>query len=34
VELQRAHQEETRMNFFSLNLGLDETEKKIQHDDD
>ncbi|WVZ18765.1 hypothetical protein V8G54_006087 [Vigna mungo] len=34
VELQQAHQEENRMNFDSLSLGLDEKEKKIQPDDD
>ncbi|ESW10004.1 hypothetical protein PHAVU_009G173500 [Phaseolus vulgaris] len=33
-ELQRAHEEENQMNFDSLRLGLDEMEKKIQHDDD
>jgi len=32
--LQRAHEEENQMNFDSLRLGLDEMEKKIQHDDD
>jgi len=33
VELQRAHQEENQINFDSLSLGLDETDKKIQRDD-
>ncbi|CAJ1974951.1 unnamed protein product [Sphenostylis stenocarpa] len=32
MEFQRAHQEEKRMNFESISLGLDNVEKKIQRD--
>ncbi|KAL9314076.1 hypothetical protein ACSQ67_019528 [Phaseolus vulgaris] len=34
MELQQANQEEHWMSFDSFSLGLDEIEKKIQHDDD